>query len=88
MSRNPQSKFGFALTSISKSLVTALSATTALGVIVFLVAALYAGGPVAAKRLQGNSVAKAARNYDQPVQPSIASATHHSARSRAQVGGS
>lgn len=63
MSRNPQSKFGFALTSISKNgLLKALSPTTALGMLVFLVAAIHAGDPVAAK-LQNDSVTSVAKNY-------------------------
>ena len=71
MSRSStKSKFGFALTSNSKKgLLTALSATTALGIIVLVVAAMYAGGNlVAAKRRQKDSVAPVARNYNQAVQ--------------------
>ena len=62
MSRYPRSKFGFALTSISKKgLLTALSTTTVLGLLVFLVA-IYAEGPVAAKRLQNDFDASVAKN--------------------------
>lgn len=83
MPRYPKSKFGFALTSISKKgLLTAISTTTALGMLVFLVAAMYAGGPVAAKRLQNVSAAKVARNYDQLAQQSITSPAQLSKASR------
>ncbi len=62
MSRYPRSKFGFALTSMSKKgLLTALSTTTVLGMLVFLVA-IYAEGPVAAKRLQHDFDASVAKN--------------------------
>src|SRR5687767_12634058 len=74
MARYPKSKFGFALTSISKKgLLTALNSTTALGMLVFMISAMYAGGPVAAKRLQNSSFAKVVRNYDQAAQQSITS---------------
>ncbi|HET6670922.1 MAG TPA: Ig-like domain-containing protein, partial [Pyrinomonadaceae bacterium] len=84
MSRFPKSKFAFALTSISKKgLLTALSATTTLGMLVFLVAAMYAGGnPVAAQRLQNDSVASLAKNYGESAQQSITSATQLSSSPR------
>ena len=73
MSRNSGSKFGFALTSISKKAqLTVLSATTALGMLVFLGAAMYAGGPAAAKRLQSDSVASVAKIFDQSAHQSTA----------------
>ena len=87
MSRYPKSKFGFALTSISKKgLLTALSTTSALGMLVFLVAAMYAGGPVAAKRLLNNSDATVAGNHYQSAEQSISSSTQLSKASRSRQG--
>src|SRR6185503_11865436 len=72
---NAKSKFGFAHTSFSKKgLLTALSATTTIGVFAFLVAAMYPGGsPAEAKRLQKDS-AVAEANYRQSPQQSISAA--------------
>jgi uncharacterized repeat protein (TIGR01451 family) len=73
---NAKSKFGFALTSFSKKgLLTALSATTTIGLFAFLVAAMYAGGSSAeAQRVQKQSAGSEARNYLQSPQPSMSSA--------------
>ena len=75
MSRNPKSRFGSALISIfKKELLTALSVTTTLGMLVLLVAAMYPeGNRVAAKRVQENSVARVAKNYDESAPQSITS---------------
>ncbi len=72
MSRYPKRKFRVALTSISKKgLLNALNAATALSLLVVL-AAMYAGGNrVAAKRLQKNSDANAAKNHDDSALRSI-----------------
>ena len=88
MSRYPKSKFGFALTSVSKKgLLAAISATTALGMLVFLVAAMYAGGnPVAAKRLQDDSLASVGKNDDQGARQALTSSAQQASPRRSGSG--